>query len=214
MMDRNFYLKQLEIGPMENYVYLIGDKRRHECLVVDAAWDVRAILQAAESDGMKVIGGLLTHTHDDHCNAAGNLVAETGCKIYVHPKEAGFLKGVGNRIEKVNDGSIIPIGDFKIRVLHTPGHTPGAVCFLIEGCLLTGDTLFVGACGRCDLEGGDAHQMYASLQKLAKLDEDTIVLPGHDYGATATSTIGHEKRTNPYYQCGSLSEFIENRMGG
>lgn len=213
-MDRNFYFKQLEIGPMENYVYLVGDKRRHECLAVDAAWDVRAILQAAKSDGMKVVGGLLTHTHDDHCNAAETLVAETGCKIYVHQKEAGFLKGIEDHIEKVVDGSIITIGDFEIRVLHTPGHTPGSVCFLTEDYLFTGDTLFVGACGRCDLEGGDAHQMYASLQKLAKLDDETMVLPGHAYGSTATSTIKHEKRTNPYYQCGSLSEFIKDRVGG
>ena len=105
------------------------------------------------------------------------------------------------------------VGDFEITFLHTPGHTPGSQCFLIENRVVSGDTLFINACGRCDLPGGDATQMYESLQRLSKLDQGAILLPGHNYGATTTSTIGQETAQNPYYQVDSLEDFLTRRMG-
>lgn len=213
MKDSNLYLKQLEVGPMENFVYLIGDKDKHECVMVDPAWDVSSVLKVAEADGMKVVGGLITHTHFDHCNGAEELLKKTKSKIYVHKNEAEFLKGMRSEVEKVNSGYKLPIGDLEITFLHTPGHTPGSQCFLVQGRLVSGDTLFINACGRCDLPGGDASQMYESLKRLASLEDQTILLPGHNYAEHPTSTIGDEKKHNPYYQTHSLKDFLSRRMG-
>ncbi len=205
------YIKQLEVGPMQNFVYLIGDRNKRQCVMVDPAWDVDSVLQQTKEDEMEVVGGLITHTHFDHCNGVEDLLRQTKSKIYVHTKEAGFLKGMQSDIEKVDAGYRLPVGDLTITFLHTPGHTPGSQCFMIENNLVSGDTLFINACGRCDLPGGNVNQMYESLQKLAALDEKTILLPGHNYAAEPTSTIGKEKQQNPYYQCQSLSEFLNFR---
>lgn len=205
---------------MENFSYLVGDAGAKECLVVDPAWEVENVIEAAEKDGMKVVGALVTHTHYDHANSSGKFAAKTGGKIYVHRAEAEALKAVKGHLVPTEDGTKISVGDIHLTCIHTPGHTPGAQCFLIEmpdaggkRYVLTGDTLFVGACGRCDLAGGNAAQLYESLVRLAKLDDSTVVLPGHDYGDEPASTIGREKKTNPYYQARSLDEFLHERMG-
>jgi len=213
MNDSILYLKQLEVGPMQNFIYLIGDKNKRECVMVDPAWDVDQVLRVAQEDGMKVMGGLITHTHFDHCNGAEELLERTKGKIYVHKNEAEFLKGMKKEIEKVESGYKLRVGDLEITFVHTPGHTPGSQCFLIQGNLVSGDTLFIDACGRCDLPGGNANQMYDSLQSLAKLGDRTILLPGHNYAEDPTSTIGQEKSHNPYYQCHSLKEFLSLRIG-
>ena len=213
MAESPLYLKQIEVGPMENFVYLIGDRQRHECVMVDPAWEVDRVLKIAQEDGMKVTGGLVTHTHFDHVNGVEELLTKTQGKVYVHKNEAEFLKGMRGHLEKVESSDKLQIGDLEITFLHTPGHTPGSQCFLVNNRLVSGDTLFIGACGRCDLPGGDAGQMYESLQKLSKLGDGVILLPGHNYAEAPTSTIGQEKRTNPYYQAHSLSEFLHHRMG-
>ena len=213
MISQRLYLRQLEIGPMQNFVYLIGDRVKKECFMIDPAWDVDTVLRTAQADEMKVLGGLITHTHFDHCNGAENLIAKTGAKIYVHKNEAGFLKGMKGDLQTVESGDQLPVGDLNITILHTPGHTPGSQCFMIEGNLVSGDTLFINACGRCDLPGGNADQMYESLQKLAGLDPRTILLPGHNYADEPTSTIGQEKKKNPYYQCHNLAAFLSLRTG-
>ncbi len=208
----SLYLRQLEVGPMENFVYLLGDSSTRECVMVDPAWDIDQVLGVAEQDGMKVVGGLITHTHFDHCNGAGELLEKTKSKIYVHKNEASFLKGMRSDIEKVDSGYKLPVGNLEITFLHTPGHTPGSQCFLAGNHLVSGDTLFINACGRCDLPGGDAAQMYESLKRLATLDDRTILLPGHNYADRPTSTVGDEKKINPYYQAHSLKEFLHLRM--
>lgn len=219
-MDSFLYLRQLAIGPMENFSYLVGDKETKECFVTDPAWDAEAMIKEAEKDGMKVVGALVTHGHHDHTNAVATLVSKTNGKVYVHRAEADLLKRYKDHLVQTEDGTKIAVGKVRLTCIHTPGHTPGAQCFLIEipggseaKYLLTGDTLFVGACGRCDLAGGNAGQLYESLSKLATLDDQTVVLPGHDYGDEPTSTIGREKKTNPYYQAKSLDEFLHERMG-
>lgn len=211
MKNNPFYLKQLEIGPMENFIYLIGDREKKECVMVDPAWDVDAVLRVAAADGMKVIGGLVTHTHFDHCNGVETLLGKMPCKIYVHKNEAQFLKTVGTDLVRVSGGDKISVGDIEITFFHTPGHTPGSQCFIIQNHLVSGDTLFINACGRCDLPGGNATQMFESLQKLAKLGDETVLLPGHNYADHPTSTIGLEKKQNPYYQYHSLADFLSFR---
>jgi len=213
MGDSPFYLKQMEVGPMENFVYLIGDKNKRECVMVDPAWEVDRVLKEAAKDDMKVVGGLVTHTHFDHVNGVEDLLAKTNAKIYVHKNEAEFLKGMKSQIEKVDSGKKLRVGDLEITFLHTPGHTPGSQCFLVNNRLVSGDTLFINACGRCDLPGGDASQMYESLQRLAKLGNGVTLLPGHNYDKELTSTMGAELTNNPYYQCRSLKEFLSLRMG-
>lgn len=205
------YVKQIEVGPMENFVYLIGDSRKKECVMVDPAWEVGRVLDQARADNMKVIAGLVTHTHFDHINGVEDLIASAECKVYVNKKEKEFLKNISSDLIGVSGGDKLKVGDFEITFLHTPGHTPGSQCFLVENRLISGDTLFINACGRCDLPGGSAEQMYDSLQTLGSLDSGTLLLPGHNYAAEKTSTIEREKQNNPYYQVGSLKEFLAMR---
>lgn len=213
MKSDNLYLRQIEVGPMENFVYLIGDTAKRECVMIDPAWEVDRVLKIAAADDMKVTGGLVTHTHFDHVNGIEDLIAATQGKIYVHKNEAEFLKGMKGHLEKVDSGFKLPVGNMEITFLHTPGHTPGSQCFLINNRLVSGDTLFINACGRCDLPGGNAEEMYHSLTRLAKLGSDVILLPGHNYAEEPTSTIGREMQHNPYYQCHSLHDFLHLRVG-
>lgn len=194
------YFKQVPVGYMGNFVYLIGDKKAKECALVDPAWDVDAVLKEAERDGMKVTAGILTHTHFDHANGAEELVRKTGAKIYVHEAEAKYLKEIQPHLVETREGSTLRIGDVEMTFLHTPGHTEGAQCVLVEDHLVTGDTLFVGACGRCDLPGGNENKMAQSLKRLASLDGALKVFPGHAYGDADSSTIDRERRTNPFLQ--------------
>lgn len=209
----SLYLRQIEIGPMENFIYLIGDKKTRECVMVDPAWDVTQVLSIAEADGMKVVAGLATHHHYDHTNGIGDLLTKVGCKVYIHKDDAPYLKGLQSEISKVDSGEKLKVGEVEITFIHTPGHTPGSQCFLVNNRLVSGDTLFINACGRCDLPGGNAEQMYHSLQRLAKLNDDVILLPGHNYAEVPTSTIGNEKQFNPYYQAHSVQDFLSSRMG-
>jgi glyoxylase-like metal-dependent hydrolase (beta-lactamase superfamily II) len=183
---------------MGNFVYLLGDKKKKECAMVDPAWDVDAVLRAAEKDGMKVVAGILTHTHFDHSNGVEELIRKTGAKIYVHENEAKYLKDVKEHLVETKEGSKLKIGDLEMTFLHTPGHTEGAQCILAGDRIITGDTLFVGACGRSDLPGGDEKKLAQSLKRLASLDGSLQVFPGHAYGDTDSSTIGNERRTNPF----------------
>ena len=207
------YLKQMEIGPMQNFVYLVGDRNLREALVVDPAWDVEAILRAAAQDGFRVKGALITHTHFDHVNGLDALLQKTDGTVYIHKNEAEFLKGIKGNIKKMEGGDKIKIGQVEIAFLHTPGHTPGSQCFLIDENLVSGDTLFINACGRCDLPGGNAEEMYQSLNRLADLNDSTVLYPGHNYADEPASTIGEEKKSNPYLQRTNLEHFLKFRMG-
>jgi len=196
--SKNLYFRQIPVGYMGNFVYLIGDKKKKECAMVDPAWDVDAVLKEAEKDDMKVVAGVLTHTHFDHANGVEGLIKKTKCKIYVHENEAKFLKEFKEHLVETREGSKLRIGDLEMTFLHTPGHTEGAQCVLAGDRIITGDTLFVGACGRCDLPGGDEKKMMQSLKRLAGLDGSLQVFPGHAYGDADSSTIGNEQRTNPF----------------
>ena len=197
---------------MENFIYLIGDTHKKECVMVDPAWEVDRILKIAEGDGMKVTAGLATHHHYDHTNGIADLIKGANCPMYLHKDDIPYLKDFKKEIKPVESGSKLKVGDIEITFIHTPGHTPGSQCFLVNRQLVSGDTLFIGACGRCDLPGGNAEQMYESLGRLGKLGDETILLPGHNYSDAPASTIGEEKRTNPYYQAHSLRDFLTRRM--
>lgn len=206
---------------MANFVYLIGDDSKRECMVVDPAWDIAGIIAVAENDGMKITGALATHYHPDHVggnifehNIPGlsNLLALRPVKVHVNQLESEGIRQVtglsDSDLEKHRGGDDIDIGDIKVKLLHTPGHTPGSQCFLAESALVSGDTLFIGGCGRVDLPGGNSDDLYQSLtQVLGKLPEDTTLFPGHNYARKPVSTIGDEKNDNFYMKVGSLQQW-------
>ena len=200
MDNKDVYFKQIPVGDMGNFIYLIGDKKKKECAMVDPAWDVDAVLREAEKDGMKVVAGILTHTHFDHSNGVETLIQKTGAKVYVHKNETKYLKEIKGHLVETQEGSKLRVGNLEMTFLHTPGHTEGAQCILFGDKIVTGDTLFVGACGRCDLPGGDEKKIVQSLKRLASLDGALQVFPGHAYGDADSSTIERERRTNPFMQ--------------
>jgi glyoxylase-like metal-dependent hydrolase (beta-lactamase superfamily II) len=204
---------------MANFMYVIGDETTRECVLVDPAWDVRGLYDAAVTAGYKPIGALVTHYHPDHVGGRifgiaieglADLLAIAGMKIYVNKHEADGVKKVTGVSEsdlvRVEGGDTLKVGALELEFLHTPGHTPGSQCFLVRGNLISGDTLFIEGCGRVDLPGADPDQMYESLtQKLARLPDDTILYPGHDYADRPTSTMGDQKRTTVYLRVPSLA---------
>ncbi|MBI2204925.1 MAG: MBL fold metallo-hydrolase [Candidatus Rokubacteria bacterium] len=220
-MSGDIFLRQLELGPMQNFVYLVGDPVARECVVVDPAWEIDEIVQTAEAADMRIVGALVTHTHQDHVGGsleswgmpgriAGveELLARVPAKVYVHKAEREFLRGLGSDLVKVDNHDTLPVGRLTITFLHTPGHTPGSQCFLVDDRLISGDTLFIGSCGRTDLPGSDPSEMYYSLtQRLGALPDQTVLYPGHNYGGPE-STIGDEKRSNPFMRFSSLGEFL------
>jgi hydroxyacylglutathione hydrolase len=206
---------------MRNFMYLIGDPESREAVVVDPAWDVASLLDLAAGDGYRVVGALVTHYHPDHVGGdlfgyriqgLATLLERQPVPIHVNKHEAEGLKKVtgvsDGDLRRVEGGDRMRLGAVEICFLHTPGHTPGSQCFLIGDRLVAGDTLFVQGCGRVDLPGGDPEAMYQTLSgTLAKLPQETVLYPGHDYGPTPTSTIGDELRDNHYLRIRSLEDW-------
>jgi len=227
MAEPAIYLKQLELGPMQNFVYLIGDPVTRDCVVVDPAWEIDTIVDTAGADGFTIRGALVTHTHQDHVGGSleswgmpgripgvEELLTRVPAKIYVHKTEREFLRGLGSELQAVDNHDTLQVGRLTVRFLHTPGHTPGSQCFLVDGRLVSGDTLFIGSCGRTDLPGSNPTEMYYSLtQRLGALPDETVLLPGHNYGG-ASSSIGREKRQNPFLHFASLGDFLRAMGGG
>jgi hydroxyacylglutathione hydrolase len=225
MEFRRMVLKQIEIGPMMNFVYLIGCSESGDAAVVDPAWDVPVMLKMAQESDLRIRHILITHGHPDHINGLEELLQATDARVYIHSDELDYMREVArsfgmstdfmnqrsSNFRMVSDGDITLVGRLSIQFLHTPGHSPGSQCFLTEGSLISGDTLFVDACGRVDIPGGDPEKMWWSLNhKLRALDDKTILYPGHNYGNRPTSTIGEQKQTNPYMKYDSVQQFLRD----
>jgi hydroxyacylglutathione hydrolase len=218
-MDNRLYFKQIEIGPMQNYVYLLGSMETRKAAVVDAAWEIDTILKIAKQDEMEITHAFVTHTHPDHVGGgfAGmeidgvtELLEKCKAKVVVHKAEAEFIKGLSSSdMIKTDNGDKVDVGGVEVQLMHTPGHTPGSQCFLVDNRVISGDTLFIDACGRVDFPGGNPEQMYYSLtQKLMALPDDMILFPGHNYAPLKHATMGEQKKTNPYLKFSSLKQFL------
>lgn len=198
---KDILIHAIPIGPMANLAYFIADANTKKAVVIDPGWDIPKILSEAEKLELNIICGLLTHGHYDHADAADKLVQKLNIPIYINDEEIDIYLPECPNLKTFKDEEKIKVGNIEITCIHTPGHTPGCACFYVPGHLFTGDTLFVNACGRCDLPGGDEKTLQRSLQKIIKkFPPATIIYPGHAYGAHQTSTLGDQKRTNPFLQ--------------
>jgi glyoxylase-like metal-dependent hydrolase (beta-lactamase superfamily II) len=222
----DLYFVQEPVGEMANLAYLVGSRATREALLVDPAWDVASLLARAERDGMRVVGALATHYHQDHVGGSifgmsieglPRLMELQPMPVHVQAREAEGVRRVtglsASDFALHEGGDEIALGGLRICLLHTPGHTPGSQCFLVEEAnqparLVSGDTLFLNGCGRVDLPGGDPEAMYRSLNDVLKgLPDATLVYPGHLY-AEPVGSLGEQKRSNPYLRVASLEGFL------
>ena len=198
---------------MDVFCYILGCENTHKGLVIDPAGEEERILETALASGITIESVVNTHGHPDHTCGNRKIVEQTGAKIYMHALDDRFFntpEGHSMAIQmgfapspsadvSVDDGDVIPFGDRELRVLHTPGHSPGGICLYGGNNLFTGDTLFVGAVGRTDLPGGSMQVLLRSIKdRILSLPDETIIWPGHDYGGSPSSTIALEKSHNPY----------------
>ena len=199
---------QIPVGPMQNFSYIVEDESTHEAIVIDPSWDLEKLTKIINEQNLNPKYIINTHWHDDHTRGNEELAKELRVKIVQH--DASDLKNDMT----VSDGDSIKFGCSELVVYHTPGHSKDSICLVGDGKIFSGDTLFVGNCGRVDLPGGSSRELYHSLfDVIANLNDDLVLYPGHDYGSDVTSTIRSEKRTNLVMQNISETEFIE-RMGG
>jgi hydroxyacylglutathione hydrolase len=209
----SFSIHNLLLGPMENFIYIIQDNSSKKAAVIDPAWDIPEVIALAKQQNLQITDILLTHSHHDHINGLTELLNSYDAQLHLLKAEAQFW---GHELKKPSlhhGGDSIQLGKTQIEILHTPGHTPGSACFYLDGHLITGDTLFVFGCGRCDLNGGNPEQMYYTLKKLgAELPANTIIHPGHHYAYKTTSTMVEQLDGNPFMHFDKSADFVHYRM--
>ncbi|MGI0017488.1 MAG: MBL fold metallo-hydrolase [Nitrosotalea sp.] len=195
---------QLQVGNMQNFTYVLEDEETKESVVIDPSWDLELVLETIERNDLKVRYIINTHHHFDHTIGNDAMVNHTKSKILQH--ESSTLK---NDV-RISDGEKITFGKSELVVIHTPGHSKDSICLVGDGKIFSGDTLFVGNCGRIDLPGGSAKELYHSLfDILYKLNDNLVLYPGHNYGSSPHSTMGKEKKTNFVLQPRTEVEFLD-----
>ncbi|WP_163548621.1 MBL fold metallo-hydrolase [Candidatus Frankia nodulisporulans] len=230
-MTERLYFRQLLSGrdfavgdpagtQMVNFVYLVGDRETGEAIVVDPAYRVNDLLDVLAADDMRLTGALVTHYHADHVGGSAfgleiegirALLAQQNVPIHVNRAESEWIRtstGVAaSDLVDHDDSDVVMVGRIPITLLHTPGHTPGSQCFLVDNRLVAGDTLFLEGCGRMDLPGGDAGLMYDSLRRLAALPDATTVFPGHQYSPKSSEDLPVVKRMNHVFRPSSAQQW-------
>ena len=222
LAGRDFATQDPVARQMVNFVYLIGDRQTGEAVVVDPAYDVDGICDLVEADGMRLVGALVTHYYQDHVGGSimGHAIAgladlQARCPVPVHVQReeaAGVTKVTGvpqGDLVVHGSGDVVQVGAVPIELIHTPGHTPGSQCFLVDGRLVAGDTLFLDGCGRTDLPGGDPAEMYESLtQRLAKVPDDAVLYPGHLYSEKPSASMAETRSRNVVFRPQSVEQFL------
>ena len=195
---------QIQVGNMQNFSYVVEDEDTSEAIVIDPSWDLIELEMVIKKNDLEIKYIVNTHHHFDHTLGNEAMVESTKAPIIQH--ESSELK----HDIAVKDGDFIEFGKSKLKVLHTPGHSKDSICLVGDGKIFSGDTLFVGNCGRIDLPGGSAKELYHSLfDILHSLDDDLVMYSGHNYGHSETSTIGQEKKTNMVMQKCTEQQFLE-----
>jgi len=221
LSGRDFAVGDPLATQMVNFVYVIGDQDSREAVVVDPAYGVDEIIDQLERDGMRLSGVLATHHHPDHVGGSmmgysiegiSRVLARQAVPIHVHRDEAEWVRRVtgvsGTDLVAHESGDTVAVGDATVQMLHTPGHTPGSQCFLVEDRLVAGDTLFLQGCGRTDLPGSDPEAMYDSLARLATLPDDVVVFPGHRYSLPSAATLASVKEMNMVFKPTSREQWL------
>ncbi len=233
MTDDRLYFRQLLSGrdfaqsdpfaqQMVNFVYLVGDRETGEAIIVDPAYDPQGILDVLAADEMTCVGMLGTHYHADHVGGsmmglqvagAAEMLSAVDVPLHVQTTEVDFVKKVTGLQDDAliahSGSSTLQVGEISIDLLHTPGHTPGSQCFLVENRLVAGDTLFLQGCGRTDLPGGDPEQLYYSLTNvLAKVPDDAVLYPGHQYSPESSATMAQTRAHNMVFAPKSAEQWL------
>jgi hydroxyacylglutathione hydrolase len=200
---------QMPVGEMDNFTYIIADENSKEAIVIDPSWEVERILARLNENQWKAKYIINTHTHFDHILGNEQLHKMTDAKIVQHENSTC------DKHIAVSDGDKIMLGNIEILIVFTPGHSNDSICLIADNkFLFSGDTLFVGNCGRADLPGSNPADLFDSLYvKFAKLDDSLVVYPGHDYGSEPTSTLKKERKTNHVLQARSKQDFVQ-MIGG
>ncbi|MEM3143017.1 MAG: hydroxyacylglutathione hydrolase family protein [Candidatus Nitrosotenuis sp.] len=195
---------QVEVGNMQNFTYVVEDEQTRQAIVIDPSWDLEKINDIIQRNNLSVKYIVNTHYHFDHTIGNDAMAKQTGAKIIQYATSE-----IKHDI-KVSDGDKIKFGSSELLVVYTPGHSKDSMCLVGDGKIFSGDTLFVGTCGRVDLPGGSARELYYSLvHTLRKMDDNLIVYPGHNYGHVPISTLGEQKKMNLVMQPRTEEEFLE-----
>jgi hydroxyacylglutathione hydrolase len=213
MSDSGFKVHAMELGPMENFVYLVEDTASRRCAVVDPAWEVDEIVNRAAQLDLKITDILLTHSHNDHINGIEGLLNHASAEVHLLKPEYEFWDHELDKPSLHHGGDELRLGDTRITMLHTPGHTPGSACYQLGNEIITGDTLFVFGCGRCDMKGGSPEDMFVTLKNMKEhLPEDMLIHPGHNYSVKPTATLGEQIDGNPFMHYEDSDSFVNFRM--
>ncbi|WP_068275256.1 MBL fold metallo-hydrolase [Aldersonia kunmingensis] len=226
LAGQDFAVGDMIATQMRNFAYLIGDRETGDCVVVDPAYAANDLADVAEADGMRLSGVLVTHHHPDHVGGSmmgftlkglAELLERTSVPVHVNNQELEWVSGVtgiaASELTGHEHGDKVAVGGIEIELLHTPGHTPGSQCFLLDGRIIAGDTLFLDGCGRTDFPGGDVDEMYRSLQGLSKLTGNPTVFPGHWYSEQPSAPLDDVRKTNYVFRANSLEQW-RMLMGG
>lgn len=195
---------QVPVGNMQNFTYVLEDEGTSEGIIIDPSWELDEIMRIVQKNNLKIKFIVNTHHHFDHTIGNETMHQETGAPIVQYKTST-----IKHDIE-VSDGDMIKFGESELLVIHTPGHSKDSMCLVGDGKIFSGDTLFVGTCGRVDLPGGDAKELYHSLVNiLSKMDDSLVMYPGHNYGSSPSSTLGLQKKMNFVMQPRTEAEFLE-----
>ncbi|EDM78853.1 metallo-beta-lactamase family protein [Plesiocystis pacifica SIR-1] len=216
MRQDGIFVHQFELGPWDNFIYFLGDKRTRSVAVVDPAWHAPSILAEAERLDVTISAILCTHSHFDHVDKVEALLKHVDVPVHMLRPEIEFADFKCENLIASSPGDTVRVGEqLEITMMHTPGHTPGSCSYRLRDSIVTGDTLFVNGCGRCDFVGGDPELMFETLEALmSKLPKDTVMYPGHHYGPTPSATVDEQLRDNPYLKHTTVAEFVAHRMDG